>query len=204
METTIHTSQSKIKAIAAILVALSCCVLLISVISHVTFDVMATTLFDFAIHHYFVMIFVSLIVLAVSIKVYTALDEKIDRNYRESHSFELSKDRRKRLKLSNLFKGSRGRTIAGASRFVKIEEVMKLKFGSADVLLDEEAKSQRQRDLQKASVLGEAYTQKIIILFRDEESKKHLITSIWQSTSDHIILRAGIILPVRSIYKIEF
>ncbi len=197
-------SHSKLKAIAAIIGILSACVLLVSLVSHVTLDVMARTVFDFAIHHYFIMIFVSFLILTASIKVYTSLDDKFDRAYREKHCFELSKNRTNKLKFFNLFETGRGKTDAEASRFLEIEEVRKLKFPEEDVLNDVEAKFQRQRDLQKATVLGNSYKQKVIVFFKDDESKKHLITTIWQSTSDHISFKNGNVLPVKSILKIEF
>ena len=50
---------------------------------------------DFAVHHYFLMGFISLCVLTACIKGYTSLNENIDYKYRVSHSSELSKKRRK-------------------------------------------------------------------------------------------------------------
>jgi len=204
MERTKNTSNSKTKALLTIIAIFSTLLFISSLIFHLTPLGMIEYVEDFAVHHYFLMGFISLFVLAASTKAFSAFDEKIDRNYRESTSLELSKNRRKRLKLLNLFNNKKPKADEDESCFVKTDEISKLSFAQADVLIDEEARSRRQRDVQKATTLGNSYKQKILILFRDDETKKHLITTIWQSTSDHINLKGGIILPVKSIYKIEF
>jgi len=204
METTKNTSNSKTKALLSIIAIFSTLLFISSLIFHLTPLGMLEYVEDFAVHHYFLMGFISLVVLAASTKAFSALDEKIERNYRESTSLELSKNRRKRLKLFNLFNARKPKADESESCFTKTDEISKLSFAQGDVLKDEESKLQRQRDLEKATILGNSYKQKIIILFKDNREKKHLITTVWQSTSEHISLKGGVILPVKSIYKIEF
>ncbi len=203
METTKNKSNSKIKALLLIIAIFSFLIFTSSIILHLTPLGMLNYVEDFAVHHYFLMGFISIVTLAASVKAYTSLDEKIDYNYRVNHSIALSKNRRKRLKLLNLFNGTSSQTNENESTLIKINEVSNLNFAQVDVLLDENAKLLRHTDLQNATVLGNSFKQKVIILFKDKESKKHLITTVWQCTSDHISLKGGITLPLKSIYKVE-
>jgi len=204
METTKNNSNSKMKATLLIIALFSMLLFISCLLFHLTPLGMIEYVEDFAVHHYFLMGFISLVVLAASMKAFSSLDEKIDRNYLESSSLALSKNQRKRLKFISVFKNRNSKKNEEDSFFVKTSQISKLSFAQQDVLMDEEAKLQRQRDLQKATILGNSFKQKIIILFKDSESKKHMITTVWHSTADHIGLKGGIVLPVKSIYKIEF
>lgn len=200
----IQNSHSRVKALVALVGILSFCALLVSLISHVTFDVMATTIFNFAIHHHFLIIFLSIVTLAVCIKIYTSLDQNIDRGYRESHSIELSKDRRQRLKVFNVFKKQQDKKKVSASKFIKTDTVGNLNFLLSDVLDTDEKKEERQKNIDTAIGLYRSRKTKAIVLFKDISSRKHIITPILHCDEECVILKAGISLPIKSIYKIEF
>lgn len=204
MEAITQKSRSKIKAAATIVAVVSFCLLLTSLFLHITFEVMAVSFFNFATHHYFLLSFISFIFLALSAKFYLTLDDRIDRNFRERHSLELSKDKRKRKRLLNYFSSVHRDSSYNVSKFINGDDLKFCDFTDADVLADGESKLNRQRDIQKATVLGSIHKQKVIILFSDRKAKKHLITSVLQSSLEYIHIKGGVLLPIRSIYKIEF
>lgn len=87
-------------------------------------------------------------------------------------------------------------------QYVDKNQIPKLKFSNQDVLSKEEAIA-RDRDLQRAMNLGNSLKHKVKIFFKDQESEKYTETTIWYANNNHICLKSGIVLPVKSIYKIE-
>jgi hypothetical protein len=89
-------------------------------------------------------------------------------------------------------------------QFIEKEKAGLLTFPQFDVLQSFDEITQREKDLNSALTLGNLHKQKIKIFFQDIISKKHIETTIWQVNSTHISLKGGMVIPVKSIYKIEF
>ena len=89
------------------------------------------------------------------------------------------------------------------SKMIEKENLGSLSFMPHDVLLASDDLKQRENDLNNALKLGNTYKHKVKIYFRDIESNKHLETTIWQLDEQNITLKSGIILPIKSIYKVE-
>ncbi len=58
--------------------------------------------------------------------------------------------------------------------------------------------------MSRAMTLGNAYKQKVIMFFRDNESDKHVETTIWHVDKKYVSLKSGVTLPVHRIYKLQF
>lgn len=203
MESNRLKSNSKIKAILLIIGILGTVTLLSCVLLHITPVIIGNSILDFATHHYFLMGFISLTVAIVCWKMYISLDEKIDSRY-QRNNLNNTRPQRKRNLMLNKLHDLYSKKKDDESQFIKPESLSKLKFTDDDVLKDEAERQQRQRDLQRATVLGNSFKQKVILRLKDYHSKKHLMTTVWHSNSEHISLKGGIVLPVKSIYKIEF
>lgn len=75
-------------------------------------------------------------------------------------------------------------------------------FPENDVLDDDkEAILQRKNDLNRALTLGNLEHLKIKIYFEDDKSKKMVDTTIWGLTDERIILKQGVVIPIKRIYK---
>ncbi|KGO90789.1 hypothetical protein Q764_01315 [Flavobacterium suncheonense GH29-5 = DSM 17707] len=82
------------------------------------------------------------------------------------------------------------------------ELISSLSFPENDVLDDDkEAILQRQNDLNRALALGNLEHLKIKIYFEDDKSKKVVDTTIWGLTDERIILKQGVVIPIKRIYK---
>lgn len=82
------------------------------------------------------------------------------------------------------------------------ELISTLTFPENDVLDDDkEAILQRKNDLNRALTLGNLEHLKIKIYFEDNKSKKMVDTTIWGLTDERIILKQGVVIPIKRIYK---
>lgn len=82
------------------------------------------------------------------------------------------------------------------------EKIGSLTFPSTDVLEDDiVAIRQRKEDLDRALTLGNLEHLKIKIFFEDDTSKKMVDTTIWGLTEERIILKKGVVIPIKRIYK---
>ncbi|WP_333809748.1 hypothetical protein [Flavobacterium sp.] len=82
------------------------------------------------------------------------------------------------------------------------ELIPTLNFPKGDVLEDKDAISARKNDLDRALSLGNLEHVKIKIYFEDDASKKMVETTIWGVTDERVILKQGVVIPVKRIHKI--
>ena len=88
---------------------------------------------------------------------------------------------------------------------IEKEQIPALKFGNKDVLSDLQARKKRMHDVSRASILGNGYHGKVEIFFQTAEGEtKRVDTTIWDCDQEHIILKSGSWIPIRSVYGIEF
>lgn len=82
------------------------------------------------------------------------------------------------------------------------ESIAHLNFPQIDVLKDKEEMIARINDLDRALSLGNLEHLKIKIYFEDDTSKKVVETTIWGVTEERVILKQGVVIPVKRIHKI--
>jgi hypothetical protein len=82
------------------------------------------------------------------------------------------------------------------------EIIPTLNFPKTDVLDDKEALAERKNHLDRALSLGNLEHVKIKIYFEDDASKKMVETTIWGVTDERVILKQGVVIPVKRIHKI--
>jgi uncharacterized protein (UPF0248 family) len=91
-----------------------------------------------------------------------------------------------------------------AAQLIDKETIAKLKFPKEEVLTGIREIKERYNTLQRAMTLGNLQKQKSRIYFKDEEGEKVVETTIWAVTSNFILLKYGITIPINRIVKIRF
>ena len=89
-----------------------------------------------------------------------------------------------------------------AFELIDKELIASLNFPKSDVLEDKEDIAERRNDLDRALSLGNLEHVKIKIYFEDDISKKMVETTIWGVTDERVILKQGVVIPVKRIHKI--
>ena len=87
-------------------------------------------------------------------------------------------------------------------QLIEKEEVASLKFPDKDVMSDKDDVIQRKLDLERALTLGNLEHLKIKIFFEDDSSKRVTETTVWGITADEVILKKGVVIPIKRIHKI--
>ncbi|TND09228.1 MAG: hypothetical protein FD123_1631 [Bacteroidetes bacterium] len=82
------------------------------------------------------------------------------------------------------------------------EQVANLRFPSGEVLQKAEERVRRRAELDRALVLGNVDHNKVRIIFRDSEGLKQVETTIWAVTEERVILKSGMVIPIRCIMEI--
>ena len=94
-----------------------------------------------------------------------------------------------------------------ASRYPLIEKevIPQLLFDTEDVLPEPELQKRRLHDLDRASRLGNGYQGKVEIVFKVVSGDVLRVrTTIWQADKEFATIKAGVTLPTRAIYSVEF
>lgn len=202
METRTDSSNSKTKAVLIIIGGIACIVTLLCLIFHLTPVGMLYFLADYAAHHYFVLGFFSLLIALGSWRLYTTLEGEIDRKYQKKNTRCIG-SRKRRTSITKLLRSHYQKCSDEESEFVSAEVLGSLEFTQEDVLQDASEMQQRERDLQKASLLGSSLHRKVILMLKDYKSRKHVMTTVWAFDKHYVRIKEGLI-PIKSIYKIEF
>lgn len=202
MKTQKNNSNSKLKAVL-ILIGLSAAIIfLASILLHINPLNMADSIVDFATHHYFLMGFISLITMALSFKLYKSMDERIDRNYNNKNMIGYTRLKKRKRTMQSLKEQFYLKAQKLKSHNVEKDQIQGLKFSTNEVLTNNDELLSREQDLLRAMKLGNTLKQKVKIFFKDQKSNKHIETTVWHANSNHIVLKGGITIPVKSIYKV--
>ena len=82
------------------------------------------------------------------------------------------------------------------------ESVGSLLFPNQEVLQEDREVQQRKSDLERALTLGNLEHLKMKIYFEDDSCGRVVETTVWGVTSDRIILKQGVVIPINRIHKI--
>jgi len=201
METTVtKTNSSQGTLWVAIGSFLGCLALICLVIQFSNLRVLEA-LADFATHHYFLAGFIFLIIALSCFKMYSSYHEKISPAYRAK---KVNRVARRRTLLANLRKRLSIKNHVAESTFIKSAKITSLQFVTNEVLEKVNDQAARRTALDKARVLGNMYGNKAIICFKDDNSLKHTLATVWQVDDTHVSLLGGATIPLNRIYKVEF
>ncbi len=85
---------------------------------------------------------------------------------------------------------------------IEKESINNLQFKCSEVLPDITAQQQRQQDLFRGMVLGNAYKNKVQIVFESLAGLNVVTTTIWATTDKNVVLKGGLLIPICSIMKV--
>jgi hypothetical protein len=89
------------------------------------------------------------------------------------------------------------------AQIIEKEEITSLHFPSFALEKTPEELRELKRKLRSAEILGNIHHNKISILFEDEFGLKEVRTTVWAVGETHIVLKQGIILPIRRLVDIR-
>lgn len=91
-----------------------------------------------------------------------------------------------------------------ATNIQKIEKeiISEMSFPKEDVLSNADERRQRRNELDRALILGNVDHSKVKIIFSDMTGMKQVETTIWAVTEERIILKSGMVIPIRRIHQI--
>lgn len=87
---------------------------------------------------------------------------------------------------------------------VEKEQIPALRFTPSEVLLSPADKRARYRSLYLAMLLGNNYKNKVRITFLTEEGPREVETTVWMTTDENVMLKAGVTIPISAIMSVDF
>jgi hypothetical protein len=85
---------------------------------------------------------------------------------------------------------------------IEKEQVRDLRFPKEEVLNNAEDMHRRRAELDRALVLGNMDHNKVRIIFQDDTDTKLVETTIWAVTEERVILKSGMVIPIRRIQEV--
>lgn len=86
---------------------------------------------------------------------------------------------------------------------VSKESIPELTFPNKEVLDKSDLIENRQKELERATTLGNVEHSKIKIIFEDDKGLKQVETTIWATTDKRIILKGGVVIPINRIHLVK-
>ncbi|MDX2173414.1 MAG: hypothetical protein SFY56_09850 [Bacteroidota bacterium] len=203
METTKNNSSRTTKLILITMASLSALIFLASIILHSKPTLIINDIADFAVHHYFLSGFIALVAVLICLKFYMGLNGNQNRTNLIKRENKIIRQLKRRERLQKITKKFSIKMQTVKSHLIDKKNVSDLSFEKNDVLNDLDDKYRREEDLKRAMMLGNNYKHKVKLFFKDKFMNKHVETTVWNANSNHVTLKGGIVLPVKSIYKVE-
>lgn len=86
---------------------------------------------------------------------------------------------------------------------IEKEQLPGFSFQEGEVLIDEDLIKRRWRELNRGMTLGNLHKAKTKIIFESKEAELFQVdTSIWSITPLYVILKGGVLIPIKSIHEV--
>lgn len=85
---------------------------------------------------------------------------------------------------------------------IEKEDISSLHFAHEEVLRDKQLKVERNRDLNRGLILGNAFHTKVRIIFENGQNMYQVETTIWGLGQDFVLLKQGVFIPRQRIHKV--
>jgi hypothetical protein len=197
METIQHTKKLKMFYLG--IKALAVFIFILTIVAYFIPTSLINDIYEFEQHHFFLFCFISLSIFFFFLRLYISLSQKDGKLNRELTKMKKTFQEKQFKHLENKIDLH---TLVYQSEDIDKKDIAKLEFESNDVLQSNDDVLIRERDLNKAMVLGNSYKHKVKIFFRDLKSFKKVETTVWFVDDKHVALKEGVILPKKAIYKI--
>jgi hypothetical protein len=178
-------------------------ILICSITFHITPFKMYGLLSEFAVHHYFLSGFFALAVFSICLKNYFTNQEEIDDLKNEKNLLFKNKIKQRKQRIQKFKNNIALKILSFKNRVNKKNVRVNAKYSLNDVLLSQEEVELRQHNLSHAMKLGVSFKQNVKLYYKESNLHKCIETVILFVNSDHVTVRGGDVLPVKSIYKVE-
>jgi uncharacterized membrane protein len=173
------------------------------IVFHLTPLRMLSILSDFAVHHYFLTTFFTVVVFLVSMRNYASNQDEIDDLKNEKNRLAKVKLKERRQRIQRFKNRIALKLLLLKNKVTHKEDHLIAKYSAKDVLLSQEEVMLRQQDLTHAMKLGNSFKQNVKLYYKESNLHKCVETAILFVNSEHVTIRGGVVLPIRSIYKVE-
>lgn len=199
MKTQIKTQESVLskmhKLVLAVLFVSS--VVSLAVIIQPRYEHIREFLTNFSSQHYFITVFVLASLLTLFIKyihefLKTNSLTSAGLNTYDYYKLPMLRGRWKR-RFSTMRKGLLKKIVTQENNTV-----------TEDVLTNPDEIQKRYRDLLNAMTLGNNFKHKVKIYTKIKDKINVMEASVWYANSQHVTLKGGAVLPVKSILKVEY
>lgn len=175
--------------------ALAVFVLILSVIAFALPNSVLNDLVQFEQHHFFLFCFLSVGAFLIFYRLYLSATEENGRIKKQLNN------------MRNSFQANAKNIHTFAidlaqSQVVDKKEIGRLRFSSEDILSTKEEKTKREKELEKALILGNSHKHKVKIFFKDFYSLKQVETTVWSVDDKYVILKEGVVLPKKAIFQV--
>ena len=90
-------------------------------------------------------------------------------------------------------------------RQIEKETIPFLSFKKNEVIKNEAAQLKRKTNLERAMALGNISKRKVNIFFELKKGERNVVeTTVWAVGQEYVTLKAGTLIPIRSITKVKF
>lgn len=92
------------------------------------------------------------------------------------------------------------------TKSIKIDKelIPSLHIKNQDILLSKADRRNRYRSLYLAMLLGNNYKSKVKITFITDDGPREVETTVWMTTDENVMLKAGVTIPIGAIISVDF
>ena len=182
---------------------LTLCFFITSIILHISALKMIVIISDFAVYHYFLTGFISLILFSICLKYYLDNNERIQSILKKDKDLIYVKLNKRRQRIQKFKSGIAQKIRLLKTNIYSKQIIDKKRFNHSDVLIKDDDKSNRQEDLKNAMKLGNSFKHKVNILYKESGIIKRIESIILFVSNEHVTITGGDVIPVKSIYKVN-
>ncbi len=193
-------SQNKIILFFSIIALL---IFLCSIIFHITPLKMLDFVSDFTVHHYFLSGFFAVLLFSICMKLYFFNTNIINALHGEKKLLRDLKIKDRKKRIQNFRKNVSLKVKLIKNKMTPKNYVSISKYNKSDILLTNEQIEIRNQDLKYAMNLGNTLKQNVKLYYKEFNLHKCIETVILFVNNEHVAVRGGLVLPIKSIYKVE-
>lgn len=176
-------------------------IFILSILLHVTPLRLLTIVSDFAVHHYFISGFLAIVGFSIIMRTFFNNKKIIADIQNEVILASQLKYRNRRARLQKFKNNITLKLYALRNRLQSKDS--RSKYSVKDVLTSQEEVQNRQFDLIQAMKLGNSFKQSVKLYYKESNLNKCIESAILYVSNEHVTLRGGFVLPIKSIYKVE-
>jgi uncharacterized membrane protein len=197
------SNLNKLNKVLLVISVILITVFILSILFHVTPLGLLNIVSEFAVHHYFLSGFLAIVAFSICMRAFSYNNDKITHLQNEKKTAYQLKVNRRRARIQKFKNNIALKLFALKNRFQKKEINSINKYNEKDVLTTQEEVQIRQYDLMYAMKLGNSFKQSVKLYYKESNLNKRIESAILFVSNEHVTLKGGYVLPIKSIYKVE-